>query len=192
LPGESPGIVNPASDWLDITRATIAFGQGLSTTAVQMAAAVNTVANDGVYVAPSLMLGELRGDGVEPAEPPATHRVVSVRAAEQLQRMMEEVTAPNGTAPAAAIPGYRVAGKTGTAERVSETGGYDGTVISFAGFAPADDPRLSMYIVLDNPASGAGGGSGGGPIFADVMSYALNHYAIPPTGQTERRLPSEW
>ena len=192
LPGESPGIVNPASDWLDITRANIAFGQGLSTTAVQMAAAVNTVANDGVYVAPSLMLGELRGDGVEPAEPPATHRVVSVRAAEQLQRMMEEVTAPNGTAPAAAIPGYRVAGKTGTAERVSEAGGYDGTVISFAGFAPADDPRLSMYIVLDNPDSGAGGGSGGGPIFADVMSYALNHYAIPPTGQTERRLPSEW
>jgi cell division protein FtsI (penicillin-binding protein 3) len=71
-------------------------------------------------------------------------------------------------------------------------GGYDGTVISFAGFAPADDPRLSMYIVLDNPDSGAGGGSGGGPIFADVMSYALNHYAIPPTGQTERRLPSKW
>lgn len=193
LPGESPGIINPAGDWLDITRANIAFGQGLSTTAVQMAAAVNAVANDGVYVAPSLVLGELRGDGVEPAEPPATHRVVSVKAAEQLQRMMEEVTAPNGTAPAAAIPGFRVAGKTGTAQRVSESGGYGGgTVISFAGFAPADDPRLSMYIVLDNPASGAGGGSGGGPIFADVMSQALGQYAITPTGQTERRLPSEW
>ncbi len=195
LPGESRGILAPASQWSDITRATILFGQSLSVTAVQMAAAVNAVANDGVYVAPSLVLGSVGADGrTVPAEGPQRHRVVSVRAAEQVQRMMEAVTAPDGTAPDAAVPGYRIAGKTGTAQRVTELGGYDpsATVISFAGFAPADDPRLSMYIVLDDPASGVGGGSGAGPVFHDIMAYTLQRYAVPPTGERPARLPTEW
>jgi len=195
LPGESRGILAPAREWSDITRATICFGQGLSVTAVQMAAAVNAVANDGVYVAPSLVQGTVGADGrMVAAEPPERHRVVSVRAAEQLQHMMEAVTAPDGTAPAAAVRGYRVAGKTGTAQRVTDTGGYDpsATVVSFAGFAPADDPRFSVYIVLDDPAAGVGGGSGAGPAFHDVMTYALQRYAVPPTGERSPPLPTEW
>ncbi len=195
LPGESAGIVAQAQTWSDITRANIAFGQGLSVTAVQMAAAVNTVANDGVYVAPSLVAGTVAGDGtVTPAAEPDSHRVVSARAATLLREMMESVTAPDGTAPAAAIDGYRIAGKTGTAQRASEAGGYDpsATVVSFAGLAPADDPRFSMYIVLDNPKSGAGGGSGAGPVFHDVMGYALQRYAVAPSGTLPPRLATEW
>ncbi len=195
LPGESRGILAPASTWSDIGRANILFGQGLSVTAVQMAAAVNAIANDGVYVAPSVVLGGVEADGdLIPADPPERHRVVSVRTAEQVQRMMESVTAPDGTAPGAAIPGYRVGGKTGTAQRVTEAGGYDdnATVISFAGMAPADDPMFSMYIVLDDPASGFGGGSGGGPVFHDVMTYALQRYAVAPTGEPAPRIPTTW
>ncbi|CAN5836080.1 cell division protein FtsI [soil metagenome] len=195
LPGESRGILAPADTWSDITRANILFGQGLSVTAVQMAAAVNTVANDGVYVAPTLVGGRVAADGtVTPAAEPERRRVVSRRAAKALQRMTEAVTAEDGTAPAAAIPGYRVSGKTGTAQRVSDKGGYDpsATVVSFAGFAPADDPRFSMYIVLDNPKSGAGGGSGAGPIFRDVMGYALQRYAVAPSGTRAPRQVTEW
>ena len=195
LPGESRGILAPASTWTDIGRATILFGQGLSVTAVQMAAAVNAIANDGVYVAPTLVRGTISPDGgVVPADGPDGRRVVSVRAAEQVQQMMEAVTAPTGTAPGAAITGYRVAGKTGTAQRVTDAGGYDphATVISFAGFAPADDPALSMYIVLDDPASGFGGGSGAGPVFHDVMSYALHRYAVAPTGHRASPIRTSW
>ncbi len=195
LPGESGGILAPADTWSDITRANILFGQGLSVTAVQMAAAVNTVANDGVYVAPTLVSGRVAPNGsLTPAAEPESHRVVSRRAAKTLQQMTEAVTAEDGTAPAAAIPGYRVSGKTGTAQRVSEAGGYDATatVVSFAGFAPADDPRFSMYIVLDNPKSGAGGGSGAGPVFRDVMGFALQRYAVAPSGTRAPRQPTEW
>lgn len=195
LPGESAGILAPSDTWSDITRANILFGQGLSVTAVQMAAAVNTVANDGVYVAPSLVAGRVAPDGtVTPATEPESHRVVSPRAATQLQQMMEAVTAPDGTAPAAAIPGYRVSGKTGTAQRVSDSGGYDSsaTVVSFAGFAPADDPRFSMYIVLDSPDPGVGGGTGAAPIFRDVMGFALQRYAVAPSGTRAPRLATEW
>ncbi|MBA2739784.1 MAG: penicillin-binding protein 2 [Nocardioidaceae bacterium] len=195
LPGESAGILAPSDTWSDITRANILFGQGLSVTAVQMAAAVNAVANDGVYVAPSLVAGRVAPDGtVTPAAEPQSHRVVSPRAATQLQQMMEAVTAPDGTAPAAAIPGYRVSGKTGTAQRVSDSGGYDSsaTVVSFAGFTPADDPRFSMYIVLDSPDPGVGGGTGAGPIFRDVMGFALQRYAVAPSGTRAPRLATEW
>jgi len=196
LPGESRGILYPASEWLDINRANILFGQGLSVTAVQMAAAINAIANHGTYVAPSLVLGAVGPDGATvPVEQAERHRVVSRAAAEQVAAMMEEaVTAPAGTAAAAAIPGYRVAGKTGTAQRVTDAGGYDPTrtVVSFAGFAPADDPRFSAYIVLDSPAPGVGGGTGAGPVFHDVMAYALQRYAVAPTRDRSPPLPSRW
>ena len=99
-----------------------------------------------------------------------------------------------GTAPDAAVPGYRVAGKTGTAQRVGEECGcYDGTfTVSFAGFAPADDPRFTIYVVVQNPRNGGGGGSVGGPAFSRIMSYALRRYAVPPTGTRPSQLPVEW
>jgi cell division protein FtsI (penicillin-binding protein 3) len=194
LKGESGGLLPPAEDWLRITHDTIAFGQGLSVTAVQMASALSTIANGGVRIEPSLLKGYVDSEGrVTPTGPPDRRRVVSASAARQVTRMMEAVTADDGTAPSAAIPGYRVAGKTGTAQRVDpETGGYNGYTISFGGFAPADQARFLTYVVLHDPSSGDGGGSAGGPVFHDVTSYALQKYAVPPTGSKPPKLPTTW
>jgi cell division protein FtsI (penicillin-binding protein 3) len=194
LKGESAGLLPQADDWLPITHDTIAFGQGMSVTAVQMASALATIANDGVRIEPTLVKGYVDGQGhLDSTKPPHRRRVVSASAANQVTRMMEMVTADNGTAPAAQIPGYRVAGKTGTAQRVDpETGGYNGFTISFGGFAPADDPRFLTYVVLQDPSSGDGGGSAGGPVFHDVTSYALQKYAVPPTGSKPPKLPTTW
>jgi cell division protein FtsI (penicillin-binding protein 3) len=99
-----------------------------------------------------------------------------------------------GVAPAAQIPGYRVAGKTGTAQRVGpRCGCYNGTfTVSFAGFAPADKPRFTVYVVVQNPRNGGGGGSVGGPAFAKIMSYALRRYGVPPTGTAPSHVPKTW
>jgi cell division protein FtsI (penicillin-binding protein 3) len=195
--GETPGILPDDSLWTPQTQDRIAFGQSLSVNAVQMAAAVNTIANDGVRISPSLIAGSATTeDGAEVGTDHATkHRVVSISAARQTAHMMERVVDPDvGVAPAAAVPGYRVAGKTGTAQRVgAECGCYDGTfTVSFAGFAPADDPRFTIYVVVQNPGNGGGGGSVAGPAFAKIMSYALRRYAVPPTGTQPSRLPVEW
>jgi cell division protein FtsI (penicillin-binding protein 3) len=196
LPGESPGILADADSWSDSQRATIAFGQGLSVTAVQMAAALAAVANDGVYIEPTLLTGYVQPDGsVEPADEPESHRVISEDAARMVAKMMTATTQDGGTAPLAAIPGYRVAGKTGTAQRVDQdTLGYvpGQRTISFGGFAPADDPRFLTYVVLDNPKDGSFGGTGAGPVFHDIMSMVLQRYGIPPTGAKPVRIPLEW
>ena len=195
--GETQGILPDGSLWTPQTQDRIAFGQSLSVNAVQMAAAVNTIANDGVRVSPSLIQGTATTeDGEAVGTDTATQRrVISVSAARQTARMMERVVDPEvGVAPAAAVPGYRVAGKTGTAQRVGdECGCYDGTfTVSFAGFAPADDPRFTIYVVVQNPGNGGGGGSVAGPAFAKIMSYALARYYVPPTGTPASRLPVEW
>jgi cell division protein FtsI (penicillin-binding protein 3) len=192
LPGESAGLLPKGTDWQRITHDTIAFGQGLSVNTVQMAAALAAVANGGVRIDPTLIAGTIDANGeLTPAPAPQQHRVISARAAHAVGRMMEEVTGPNGTAPAAAIPGYRVAGKTGTAQR-AVAGGYHGFTISFGGFAPADKPRFLIYIVIQDPKDGSGGGSAGGPVFHDIMAYALQKYGVAPTGSTAPRLPMTW
>lgn len=193
LVGESGGLLPDAADWLPLSRDTISFGQGLSVNAVQMSTALSAIANDGVYVAPSLVSGYVGSDGaVGQADPPSRHRVVSAKTARQVARMMETVTGPEGTAPLANINGYRVAGKTGTAQRASENGGYEGFTISFAGFAPADDPRFVVYVVVQQPTDGSGGGSAGGPVFHDLMAAALQKYGVAPTGNRQPALPVTW
>jgi len=194
--GESAGLLPAASLWSILSRATIAFGQGVSVNAVQMTAAINTVANGGVYVSPSLIQGSATTDSGEVVgtDTTATHRVISAEAAHQTEMMMERVLDPEeGVAPGAAIPGYRVAGKTGTAQRVDPTCGcYRGFTVSFAGFAPADDPRFTVYVVVQNPKDGGGGGSTAGPAFQKIMSHLLRRYGIEPTGTAPSRLPVEW
>ncbi|MEV7428828.1 MULTISPECIES: penicillin-binding protein 2 [unclassified Nocardioides] len=193
VPGESAGILPDGSAWTSQTEDRIAFGQALSVNAMQMAAAVNTIANGGVRVDPSIIRGTATlTDGTEVGTGTATRRrVVSEQAARQTARMMELVVDPDvGVAPAAAVPGYRVAGKTGTAQRAVD-GGYEGTTVSFAGFAPADEPRFTVYVVVQEPDAG-GGGSVAGPAFAKLMSYALRRYGVPPTGTEPSRLPVEW
>lgn len=193
LNGESAGLLPQPNDWLPITRATVAFGQGLSVNAVQMTAAVSAVANHGVYVQPTLVKGYVNADGTSP-KPPSEHRVVSAQAARRVARMMEAVTGEEGTAPEANIDGYRVAGKTGTAQRVDESCGcYDGSfTVSFAGFAPADAPRFVVYVVVQQPSDGNGGGSTGAPVFHDLMAATLQKFAVPPTGRRQPALPVDW
>jgi len=196
--GESAGMLTPWQEWLEINRDNIAFGQGLAVNAVQMAAAINTVANGGVYVQPSIVLGkatthsgEVTGSSV--AE---QRRVVSEEAARQTTEMMELVTDPEeGTAPQAGIEGYRVAGKTGTAQMVDPACGcYSGEkfTVSFSGFAPADDPRFTVYVVVHEPTNGGSGGGTGGPAFRKIMAYLLQKYAVPPSGSEPPELPIKW
>ncbi len=198
LAGESPGIIPSGPALTPQTKDRITFGQSLSVNAVQMTAAVNTIANGGVYVSPSLVEGSAttnRGEQVG-TDHTVERRVVSKKAAHDTMLMMERVLDPEaGVAPGAAVPGYRVAGKTGTAQRVSsDCQCYDGsTTVSFAGFAPADNPRFTVYVVVQDPGiSGAGGGSVGGPAFSKIMSFALNRYGIAPTGTKPSTLPVEW
>ncbi|MEO7422667.1 MAG: penicillin-binding transpeptidase domain-containing protein, partial [Ornithinibacter sp.] len=123
-------------------------------------------------------------------------RVVSTEAASQTSQMMELVTTPEvGTAPGAGIPGYRVAGKTGTAQ---EVGGKcncyrdGGLAVSFAGFAPADKPRFTVYVVIKRPTGTASGGGTAGPVFRKILSYVLQKYAVAPTGTTPSKIPINW
>ncbi|WP_240938115.1 penicillin-binding protein 2 [Nocardioides sp. JQ2195] len=195
--GESAGKLPDPATWSQLTQDNIAFGQGLSVNAVQMAAAINTIANGGVRVDPSIIKGEAVTDGGQEVGSATTtsRRVVSESAARQTAEMMELVTDPvDGIAPGAAIEGYRVAGKTGTAQRVgSECGCYDGTfTVSFAGFAPADNPKFTVYVVIQNPKNGMGGGAAGGPVFRKIMTYLLRKYGVPPTGAPATTLPVEW
>ncbi len=197
LPGETRGLLPPAAIWSTLTRAQIAFGQGLSVNALQMATAVNALANGGELVTPSLVRGRAAtstGDDVG-TETASRRRVVSAAAAADTAEMMELVTTPEvGTAPGAGIEGYRVAGKTGTAQQVGkECKCYDGsTAVSFAGFAPADKPRFTVYVVVNRPVRGSSGGGTAGPVFRKILSYVLQKYAVPPTGTAPSALPIKW
>ncbi len=194
FPGESKGRLMQGDEWPEITRSNVAFGQGLSVNAVQEASAVNAVANGGVYVPPKLVRNWIEPNGtLTPNEGAPPRRVVSEKAAKEVATMMEAVTAEKGTAPQAAIDGYLVAGKTGTAQQVdSACGCYQKWATSFAGFAPADNPRFVVYVVLHDPTGARGGGFQGGPVFRDVMSYALQKYAVPPTGAKQQNVPITW
>jgi cell division protein FtsI (penicillin-binding protein 3) len=196
LPGESSGILTDGKLWTKANHATIAFGQGVSVTAMQMMRAVGAIANAGTMCEPTVVSGTIDQNGDEtPVETPAGHRVVSKDAAATVTRMMEAVTADDGTAPAAQIEGYRVAGKTGTAWRVDpDTGRYirGQNTVSFMGFAPADNPRFLTYIVLDKPYSNAGGGSTAAPVFHDIMSMALERFGVAPSGSKSPKVAQTW
>jgi cell division protein FtsI (penicillin-binding protein 3) len=204
LGAESRGVLPDPSVWNDQIEDRISFGQSLSVNAMQMAAAVNTIANHGVRVDPTLIKGQARrDDGMEiGTDVSTTHRVISPEAARQMILMMERTVDPDdGVAPGAQVPGYVVAGKTGTAQRVGtcvvngeKRSCYDGTnTVSFAGFAPAQNPRFTVYVVIQAPTvEGAGGGATAGPVFSQLMGYALQRYGVPPNDRKQTRLPVEW
>jgi len=191
FPGETSGFIPQHEDWSPTSFPTIAFGQGLSVNAVQVASVYSTIANDGLRVEPSLVKKIIHEDGsVEQPEPPKTTRVVSRETAIQVRVMLETVVGEGGTATNAKIPGYRVGGKTGTAQVVDErTGDYNNKVIaSFVGMAPADNPRLVVAVFISEPQSGRYGGELGAPVFKKVASYALGALEIPPTGSKAPKL----
>ena len=183
FPGEPRGLLLDPDDWSGTSIGSIPIGQGVAVTALQMLDAYNTVANGGVLVPPVLVKRTIGPDGSPsraPAGPPK--RVVSARTAAQLTAMLEDVVR-EGTGTQAAIPGYAVAGKTGTARkpRTGARGYAEGAFIAtFAGFVPADDPQLSAIIVLDQPTP-IYGGIVSAPVFAEIAKYALRTLRIPPS-----------
>ncbi|MFH9956290.1 peptidoglycan D,D-transpeptidase FtsI family protein [Streptomyces roseolus] len=193
FPGETSGILAKPEDWSTSQQYTIPFGQGLSVNALQAASVYSTIANGGVRIEPTLVRGTKGPDGrFTPAEKPTENRVVSERTAKTLAQMLESVVDDReGTGTKAAIPGYRVAGKTGTANRVDpELGRYKGYTASFAGFAPADQPRVTVYCAIQNPTKGSYfGGQICGPIYKKVMEFALKTLHVAPTGNAPPRLP---
>jgi cell division protein FtsI (penicillin-binding protein 3) len=191
---ESKGILAPVRDWSGTQRYTIPFGQGLSVTALQAASVYATIANGGERVSPRLVNGYTSADGTfTPARAAKRTRVVSSRTARMVTNMLESVVSEEGTAPTAAIPGYRVAGKTGTAERYDERcRGYCGYTASFIGFAPADDPAVVVACTIQNPVNGRFGGQLCGPVFTEVMKFALATLKVPPTGTKPPQLRLTW
>jgi cell division protein FtsI (penicillin-binding protein 3) len=195
--GETAGLLPSAAEWNGMLQDRIAFGQSVSVNGLQMAAAINTIANGGVRVDPSIIQGRATTSTgqVVGTDVATRHRVVSKNAAHQMTQMMERVVDPNvGVAPKAQVPGYVVAGKTGTAQRVGDQCKcYNGQfTVSFAGFAPADDPRFTVYVVVQRPTNGGGGGSVAGPAFSKIMSFALRRYGVPPTGAKPSQIPTTW
>ena len=184
LPGESAGLMPKVKDWSGTTAPTVAFGQGYSVTAMQATSVFATIANNGVRVSPTVIAGTQDASGhFTPAANRTTTRGVSEDTARELRLMMESVVSPTGTAPSAAIPGYRVAGKTGTAWRYDDkTGGYSGYTASFIGFAPADAPRYVINVTIQDPRNGYYGGLLGGPVFKKVMTFVLQTKHVAPTG----------
>jgi len=172
LPGESPGIVPRAKDYSGSSIGNLPIGQGLAVTPVQMMAAYAAIANGGVLVKPRLVM-----DG----EPPEAQRILPAKVAARVRRMLEGVLGPTGTAPEAAVEGYDIAGKTGTAEK-PEDGVYskDKFVASFVGFAPAQDPRLLVAVIVDEPRVVHSGGEVAAPAFEKIASFALPYLGIPP------------
>ncbi|MFG3151235.1 peptidoglycan D,D-transpeptidase FtsI family protein [Streptomyces sp. NPDC048219] len=196
FPGETKGILAPPEQWSTSQQYTIPFGQGVSVNALQAASVYSTIANGGVRVEPTLVRGTTADDGnYTPAPEPEKTRVISERTAKTLAQMLESVVDDEeGTGTKARIPGYRVAGKTGTANRVDpDTGKYHGYTSSFAGFAPADKPRVTVYCAIQNATAGNYfGGQICGPIYKQVMEFALKTLQVPPTGAAPANLPVDF
>ncbi|HET9547514.1 MAG TPA: penicillin-binding protein 2, partial [Desertimonas sp.] len=194
FPDESPGILKPWNDWTGTERCTIAYGQGVSSTPIQLASAVNVIANDGVYVAPRLVTATVGPDGeLAEAESAPTRQVISEQTAMQMQAIMREVVC-SGTAESARVNGWSIAGKTGTAYKAQADGTYfnaDGIThdyySSFVGFLPAEDPQVTVLISIDEPKTGFNSGAqSAAPTFRMLVPTIIHELAIvPPAGSTD-------
>ena len=189
LGGESDGLLLPVSQWPSSMAPAIAFGQSYSMTTIQATSVFATIANRGVRVTPTLIDGYVDTDGHYTKNPSSkSTRVISSETADKVRLMMESVLTDEGTAPGARIPGYRVAGKTGTANRVVN-GKYQGYTASFIGFAPAENPKFVINVTIQDPHGVHFGSLLGGPVFKEVMSFALKTYQIPPSTSPVSLLP---
>uniref|UniRef100_UPI0030197EA4 peptidoglycan D,D-transpeptidase FtsI family protein n=1 Tax=Aquipuribacter sp. SD81 TaxID=3127703 RepID=UPI0030197EA4 len=184
LPGESPGLLADPADWSGSQRYTVMFGQGVSVNSVQIASVFQTIANGGVRVTPSVVAGTRDPDGtLVPRATGQAERVLSEETAAAMTTMLESaVSGETGTGSNAAVPGYRVAGKTGTAQRYdAKCGGYCGYTASFVGFAPAEDPQVFLAVMVQDPSRGKYGGQLAAPVFRTVMGAALASEGVPPS-----------
>ncbi|MGA1449901.1 MAG: peptidoglycan D,D-transpeptidase FtsI family protein [Candidatus Nanopelagicales bacterium] len=195
FPGESNGKLPDLETWSNTSFPTFSFGQGYSVNAVQIASMYATVANDGKRIPPTLIEGFIQNDGsfkaLEAKEP---IEVITPNSAKIVREMMETVVSDEGTAPMASIAGYRVGGKTGTAQVVDpECKCYsDNVIASFIGMAPAEDPEIVVAISIHHPKNGRWGGRLAGPVFKEVAQYALQERNIAPSEGAMKKLPVEW
>ncbi len=188
LPGEGSGILADADDWDGRSEYAVLFGQAVSVTTLQATQVFATIANGGVHVQPHLVRATVDADGVEhPNEDTETRRVISEETAQTLMTMLESAVR-DGTGGNAEVPGYRIAGKTGTAQAF-EGGGVVKNVASFIGVAPADDPHIVVNVVLYDPKSSIYGGSVAAPVFSEVTGYALQHLGVPPSDTPPELFP---
>jgi cell division protein FtsI (penicillin-binding protein 3) len=190
-PGEQNGYIIPPDEWSATTFPTLAFGQGMSLTALQITNMVATIGNDGVSVPPRLIDSYQSPDGtVRVASASEGHRVLTTETARTMQEMMQLVVQEGGTAANVQVPGYLLGGKTGTAYRYDEECScYEGYTASFVGMAPADKPQIVVGAWLDHPSSSIFGGELAGPVVEEVMTAALASQGIPPTGGKPAKFP---
>jgi len=183
FPGEVSGLVPHLSEWTGTSVAAMSIGQGISTTPLQLASVAGTIANGGRRVYPHFLKAKVAGKGVvDMGLGGLGEEVVSRDACEKLTEIMEQVVAPGGTAPTAAVKYYRIVGKTGTASKPIMGGkGYSSTYMAtFVGFAPADNPRVVALVVLDEPTP-IWGGVVSAPVFSEIMGFSLQHLKAPPS-----------
>ncbi len=184
-PGETKGSLGANRKWTTFDVAAVSFGHGISVSAVQLASAVSAIANRGLLMKPRVVLKvtDPRGRTIRAIEPQPVRQTISAQTADAITRMMEMVLTEGGTGVEAALEGYSACGKTGTAQKIGKDGTYtqDRYIASFAGFAPVEDPRLTIVVVVDEPQGNYYGGSVAAPVFREIAQSALGYLNVRPS-----------
>ncbi len=195
-PGETSGSLSPLSRWTQIHTGTISFGHGLSVSAVQLITAVCAIANDGLLMRPYVVraMTDAADRPIKTFGPQAVRRVISAKTAAIVKGIMKEVVNDGGTGGNAALEGYAVCGKTGTAQKIDETGAYaEGKYLaSFVGFVPAERPAVAILVIIDEPKTDHYGGTVAAPVFGKIANQTLNYLNIPPWMEMNRLTASRW
>jgi cell division protein FtsI (penicillin-binding protein 3) len=183
-PGETSGSLSPYKNWTTVDTGSIAFGYGISVSAIQLIAAVSAIANDGILMKPYLVqaITDESGQSLKQFQPQAVRRVISIQTARTIRAIMKTVIATGGTGVNAALENYTVCGKTGTTRKLDESGTYSDRrhIASFIGFTPADKPQLAILVVIDEPQDKYYGGTVAAPVFRKIAGETLNYLNIPP------------
>ncbi|MFT7473431.1 MAG: cell division protein FtsI (penicillin-binding protein 3) [Verrucomicrobiales bacterium] len=194
FPGESSGILHPKDEWSGVSKPFAAIGYGYAATPLQMLRAYNVFANDGLLVEPHLVSGIRSSNGdLEIVSPREGRRVLSPETAHQITALLAGVVREGGTGVLASVPGYQIAGKTGTARIAQPVGGYEDEngdvhlLTSFAGYLPAGNPELSIIVMIEEPGGNASGGRVAAPLFGEISNFALQHFRIPPAAAVADR-----
>ena len=198
LPGEINGLIRPPQAWSKISITRMPMGHEVGVTPLQMTAAMATIANGGKLMTPRIVKSVTTEDGktISELKPTELRQVISEQTAAQIGRALRGVVSDRGTAAAAAVPGFTIAGKTGTAERVDPKGGYerDRFVVSFIGYLPADHPEFVGLVVLDDAQTTPElnyGGLVAGPIFSRIAEKAARYLDLEPQEEVRKALPVE-
>ncbi|SED87710.1 peptidoglycan D,D-transpeptidase FtsI family protein [Ruania alba] len=189
MPGETAGILHHYEDWDGAMRYTTMFGQGVSVNLLQNTAVFSTIANGGVRMPMSIVDGYDCADGYDQVDPGDPVQVVSEESSDQMIRMLESVVTDAGTGENAAIEGYRIAGKTGTAQMPDANGELTQVAASFVGIAPADDPQIAVGVVMYNPDTGIYGGTIAAPVFQEITAFTLQSLGVPPSDEEAEPYP---